>query len=397
MFSKLFNILRSDGRTLYVGSRGFASFLALVLSVVYSRELGVDKRSVLTFILVASLICATFLISPYSLTYRKITLRSKNVNDIHTTYSFLLVVISILATVVSTLSLYFFDTYVTSVPKNLFVASAIYTFTSSLAYGIQDILVACHKIRTNAIFDVATAVLQIITFFILTYYSKTSLIVSVLLSLSMPYFLTSFTIFTLIFNLYSPPSLFSFKLLLKGIRKNSVTSLSLSILDRYDKLLIAFLLPISFLGKYSVITGFVSIFRFLPDSYARSVFLPNNQISANRPTRAFYLFIIAALLLIPISIEGLISIALGDVWLISTFFILLVTIQEFGRAFFQYRLNLNIRSGFENKAFRASVVCLGVALVTVPLSIWSYGVYGPPIVLSLIYFFIAIWLGGESA
>lgn len=383
---------KANDQLLYISSRGIAGFLAVGFSVVYSRALGVEKRSILSFILVISLVMSILIISPISLNYRKRNLNHDSSKELHIAYVLLSSFLSAFTTLIVIFIVWAYNKQVVPIPRNLYIAIGIYSLFSTLAFSLQDVLVATHKIRTSAVFDVLTVILQFLTYVLLYDFNKTSLVVTVLLALSIPYLITSFAIYTLVFNLYPWPQTSVIKSIFSGMQKSALVTLSIAFLDRYDKLVIAFLLPLPFLGKYAVISGFVALVRFLPESIARSLFFPQRIKSHISQQRSTHIMVFFGVLAAPFLTQELIKLLLGERWLVSTVFIFSIYLQEVFRGYFQVLLNKVIIAGFDRVASVASLGTVTAGILLVPLSVMHLNVYGPPVVMALAYGTASLWI-----
>ena len=68
--SRLGNLIGGSASRWFISTRGVSSTLALLLALSYTKILGVDKRSILAFIMVSALILTITLTSGISLALR---------------------------------------------------------------------------------------------------------------------------------------------------------------------------------------------------------------------------------------------------------------------------------------------------------------------------------------
>ena len=157
----------SSANRWFVSTRGISTGLALGLALSYTKVLGVDKRSILAFIMVSALILTFIFISGISL-----ALRNNPPNQIKNEELLgFLVLVALAGFIVAVLNcalLIIYSHLKTDIPGPIYIVCFIYSFLACLNLGYQDALVAIGNIKLATFFDIITILVQIfaLTFFI---------------------------------------------------------------------------------------------------------------------------------------------------------------------------------------------------------------------------------------
>ena len=144
-------------------TRGISSLLALVFSLYYSKTLGVEKRSLVTLMLVVIVIVIVILTSGVGLAFRKFTISNPKLISL----SAYLYTNLILAFLVSGFSIGILLTYSAShesIPTTLLYLAAIYAFLGALDFNFHQGLIAYGMFKIASILDLLTIVIQISVF-----------------------------------------------------------------------------------------------------------------------------------------------------------------------------------------------------------------------------------------
>ena len=159
-------------------------FTAMAFALIYSKQLGVERRGLLTFVMVTNLVFSILLISGISLHLRNIARREES-REVLGTYIFVVLLFSFLTPL---LNLVVLDVYQeithTNIPNNLVYVCVLYCFFSTLSYGMHDALLLIKSIKIASVMDLGVVVLQIVGYLTLIYSGETSYFVSVLISIS---------------------------------------------------------------------------------------------------------------------------------------------------------------------------------------------------------------------
>jgi hypothetical protein len=360
--------------------------LALGLALFYSNLLGVEKRSVLSFALVTSLLLTLLIISPFLTQYRKLV-QGKSLSDSHHS-SFLLLcsLLSLFVGIVFLLIALLYSRLISTLPANLIIVMVIYSVVSTLSFGIQDYLPIIGRVRVSIFSDVLLVTLQIFLFFFLTSINQLSIIVSVLLSLIFSYTLNVFSISSIIlFHQKIQDLVQSLRDLMQGIRFFFASG-AIHVADRIDKIAIAFLLPISNLAQFTTMTAFFIPIRIIFEGAIRQLYFQRQNIvrkkmkmrtGANLVTFSLLLvFFVVFLFLVATSVNFLIDLLLGDEWLLPLYVVGLYFVYELVRGFFIYVTHNRIRLDDYQYSNKAPVLLLFLSLVLTPFGIVYFGLAG---------------------
>ena len=282
--SRLGKLLGGSASRWFISTRGFSSILALLLALSYTKILGIDKRSILAFIMVSALILTVILTSGLSLALRNKP-KTEIRNEEFIGYLVLLLTLSLFAGGLNCLLLLFYSNIKSPIPAPIFVVCFIYTALACANLGLQDSLLAAGHLRLATIFDFVTILIQILGLLFFINIAQTSLIVSVFISFIFSYSLISFASTAILLNSFPIKS----SLLAGGIRSLIVQSkqqhlfgIASGLVDRIDRFLIGLILPIAFLAKYALLSSIISFARFLPDSAAKISLLRHHRGETTR-------------------------------------------------------------------------------------------------------------------
>lgn len=256
--------------------RFIPALLGFVFSLLYSKLMGIDNRSFLTFILLVNTILAFLLLSGLGLRVRNCE-SFKEVNSIFLAFlSFSLVVSLAITTalmitvIVVTSQFKVFSNLV--IPNNALIAIAIYSLLSALSIPFFDLLSTLQSFRAFLMIEILVIITQIVVFALLIILDQTTYFVSTLLAYSISY---SFLIFSTVVVLLSNSQFSfkvqnSFKLLFKRETAN-LFSLSFlnNLVERFDKILIPFNYASPQLAQITIFTNALSIFRVIPETFIR--------------------------------------------------------------------------------------------------------------------------------
>lgn len=372
---------------LYIPARGIATAFALGFALFYSRQLGVTNRGYIAAIMTFTVVTLILITSGTTLTLRNIATKGDFFPHF---YGFkTLIVLELLAA----LSLYIFEilifsTFKSEIPASLFLISIIYFVACGMHLISMEILLALHKFRLASKFEIITVLLQIVVFLISSQAQDISIAARLLISFSLAYFIISgFTVLMLWSSVGSWRCFSSPRDFLKKSKGNHSIGGILGLVDRFDRIIISWLLPISFLAQYSVMSSFIGFFRFVPDAYSK--ILVSLQIEKRRhlESKKFLLGSLAICILVTLIFLSRVLIVklLGPEWMLPWGVTILFAIQELVRGGFQVSGTARISLGDSVATNRASLI---LGLIAVPISIIAtlvFGVYGVPLGFTLTY------------
>ena len=371
-------------RKSYLPSRAVATGLSLGLAFYYSKDLGVVNRSFIAVIMTASILSIAACTSGSTLTLRAIKLNSMD-KDLKSSFRSLVLLQGIFAFVLYLVSVLSFSNFKDALPVQLLLVSVVYFVFSFLHLVFLEIVISTGNFKKAGQLEILTVVIQIIGYISGSFLGELSKASRLLFSFSISYLVIIVIAWRVTrFNIFAPltsPKNFSF--LTKG--KNSLGA-TLAILDRIDRLLIAWLLPTSNLGKYSVMSSFFSYFRFLPDAISKIIVAGPLKLKSGLLSKK----ILIGLLLVAFSLSILfgsrkfIEVYLGEVWLLPLTISILFMSQEIARGYFQVLQNrILARNTGEPNHFPIAIL-IAIILLAI-LLVQFIGLTGVPLAFTICY------------
>lgn len=351
----------------YLLSKVIGTFLAFGFALIYSRELGVENRSIVAYIFVLSSLIWIGLTSGTTLTLRKLGITSQR--QITASFFSLILVESIIGIILFISGLLVFSTYKTQIPYPIIIFGVGYFLFSGLAMVLIELLIACLKYSWGGYLELSAVLFQYVLYFLSLKLGIFSTAVSLLASFTLSYMIiATIIIFLLGTNLHIKfefKSPWDFWKLTKGSHSLGI---SLGMMDRVDKMLVAFFFPLGALAQYAVMSSLISFFRFIPD--ALSKFIISSRLHywrdiSKKPLLWTLILIILSITAI-FSTQFLILNLLGRDWLLPWTVTLAFILQELARGVFQLTGNYKISVGLARSSHNAS---LSLVISAVPLSI----------------------------
>lgn len=380
-----------QNRRVYVPMRGIASAASLFLAFWYSKELGVLNRSFLAVIMTTSILCSIAFTSGATFTLR--ALKVNGVSEALKKSFFTLVAMQgILAFFTYSIALAIFSQFKDELPRQLILGALVYFIFSLLHLVMLEVLLAADKFKKVGHLEVLTVVSQIILYFGLSFFSHISVASRVLLSLTISYFIiciyATFIIeFKPFFGFRSPKE---FWRLTRG--RNSLGTV-LGILDRADRIIIAWTLPTINTGQYAVMGSILGFFRFIPDAISK-IIVSGKIAFLVRVVRVKVLVglgLILSLIILTAASQVVINYYLGAEWLLPWWVSLLFGAQEIVRGTFQVVQNERL-SKLSGQNSRLHFLLLGTNLGLAFLLSHTLGLVGVPLGFLLGYCFSLIWV-----
>ncbi len=379
-------------------TRGISSLLALVFSLYYSKTLGVEKRSLVTLMLVVIVIVIVILTSGVGLAFRKFTISNPKLISL----SAYLYTNLILAFLVSGFSIGILLTYSAShesIATTLLYLAAIYAFLGALDFNFHQGLIAYGMFKIASILDLLTIVIQISVFSLFSLSNQVSIAASLFTSLIISY-ITSVVSSTLILLVHTnasiAPSWKDICLLIKTSTPFHVVGVASGFADRIDRIAIAWFLPLGFLGKFTVGTSLLTYLRFLPEALSRLIVSGQSsfQLSASKLISKswfarFFMGVFASLVFATFS-QVLIWVVLGKQWLIPFVVVFGFSVQELVRGYFQMRISALIATGEENIVAKLSVLLIMLSAILSIIGVNLAGLIGVPIGIALTYLILIL-------
>lgn len=398
--SRLGSFIGGSASRWFISTRGVSSTLALLLALSYTRILGVDKRSILAFIMVSALILTILFTSGISLTLRNKP-KAEIKDEEFIGYLVLILVLSLAAGVINCLLLILYSHLKSDIPIPIFVVCFVYTFLACGNLGSQDALLAAGNIKIATIFDLLTILVQILTFIFFVNIAQTSLMVSVFVAFIFSYSLISFASVAIILNnIQINKSLLKrgIKSILVQSRKQHLFGIANGLVDRIDRFLVGVILPLAFLAKYALLTSIISFARFLPDSAVKITLLKHHRgegtkrISYSSQQLAF--ISIAGILLVATA-QSFIYIAFGSTWLLPAYVGVLVMGQEILRGNYQLKAMKLVAIGGNHEMSRISGALIFLSVFLITIGVVTCGVWGAPLAMLIVYSLLTLQIERE--
>lgn len=381
-------------RGLYIPSRGIATMLSLLFAFIYTKDLGVINRSYVAVIMTFSVLIIIFMTSGTTLTLRNLPATSKTIKNISSFIS-LIIIEGVAGLFLFFLALISFSFLKNPIPQPLILISLLYFIFSTSHLIFMEVLIAYKNFAQAGKYEILTIIFQILFYYLSGLIPGLSIASRLFLSISASYtiiitlsYLVVKSDFIKITKLGDPRVFFGQS---KG---NHSIGTVLGIIDRLDRLVIAWFLPITFLGKYTVMSSFISFFRFIPDSISKLMISSKSKVWGNFLRNPMLLFLgVACLVAVIISVsQVLISNILGPDWLLPWSISLIFALQELARGAFQVSGNYKVSVGSSSQTHIAALVLLFTAgPFAIALSYWQ-GLIGVPLGFFISYSGLLIYL-----
>lgn len=352
------------------------------LALIYSRQLGIENRAIIGFVLTTAVTLLLVFSAGFALTFRQLAGQPDYQEREITLVASLTLVASILASIFMAISLSIYSHFKAQIPSHLFYASIIYSFFACLDYSCFNILVGIKRIRTAGILELSTILVQILLYLILSRTHLFTLAISLLITIIFSYALTFLVTIKIIASKLSV-----FDLQNKDLRKefyalsrhNYFYSLITGLTDKSDKLIVAWLLPLAIFSKYSVLVGLIGYLRFLPDALA-ILLVASKNLSFYTLINNFRKFI----LLFGLIFYGSVGIAsyyfvrlwFGNTWTLPIQIAFFIAFQELLRAIYQLSTNQLIRLGANLENSKVLSIFLAINLSTTVIGSIFIGLNG---------------------
>jgi O-antigen/teichoic acid export membrane protein len=375
---------------LFLSTRGLTSGLALVLALYYTKLLGVEKRSILVFIMVTALILTVIFTSGVSLTFRNRAAESINSKNLMA-YLTTITVGGFGVAILSSVFLWFFSQSQSEIPPSIYIIGFVYSFLACLNLGFQDALVAKGNLRLATFLDFITILVQGLSLIFFVYLDQTSLFMSVIISFVISYLLIVFatiSVFIQTEKLEFKGVRKEIKLLLSASKQNQLFGIANGMVDRLDRLLVGLMLPLTFLAKYALITSLISFTRFFPEAYNRVLLMKYHQKKAKQQNNfglvAYALIGFAVVIFVFVS-QGFIQIVFGQKWLLPINIALIFALQEILRGWYQSNATKLVAIGSSKVVSQMSLFLILGALVLMLVGINMMGLVGAPLSMVVLY------------
>ncbi len=375
---------------LFLSTRGLTSGLALVLALYYTKLLGVEKRSLLVFIMVSALILTVIFTSGVSLTFRNRPAESINSKNLMA-YLVIITLGGFGVAILSSLLLFYFSQSKSEIALSIYIIGFIYSFLACVNLGFQDALVAKGNLKLATFLDFVTILIQALGVIFFVYLDQTSLFMSVIIPFVVSYLLIVFATISVFiqtekFELGGLKK--EVRLLLNSSVQNQLFGIANGMADRLDRFLIGLMLPITFLAKYALITSLISFTRFFPETYNRILLLKHHQKNAQQ-NRNFslvaYMLMGVAVFVFVFTSQAFIQIIFGQEWMLPIGIALIFALQEILRGWYQSNATKLLALGETKAVSQISLVLVVGAVLLMLAGIHVIGLAGAPLSMVILY------------
>ena len=370
----------------YLLYKNLGGITSLLLAFIYSDSLGIVNRSILTYVLVLSTLIWIALSSGSTLTLRKMKPDLKSIEF----KSFLGLVYCEMSIgfALFTSGLLLYSLLEVQIPFNFFLLSLVYFLIAGIISTLIEILISRLQFVYSAKIEFGCTLLQLVFFFLLKQTTLFTLGVVILLSFIASYFFACCLI-ALKLKVIAPPLLRPSNpiLFLHFTKGNHTLGISIAILDRLDKVFIAFIFPLGTLAPYSIFVSLLSLFRTFPDYLSRLIISHKvttfaSLIWVRVQLVCIYFSLLAGMVLVS---RSLVFNSLGKDWVVPIAVGFTIALHELLRGMFQIRLNELVSRG--SKA--ASSLFPILALVFIPPALLlvsqKFGLVGVPLTYVMVY------------
>ena len=373
-------LARISGDRSLIPVRGLSLILALGFALLYSKQLGVERRGLLTLVMTTNLVFSILLISGISLHLRNLT-KMGGADKYVGNYLLVVAGFSLLTPILNfgTLKLYEI-LFETNIPNNLIYVSLIYCFFSTLSYGFHDLLLLIKSLKLFAFMDISVILIQIAAYFTLLFSGETSYFVSVLVAITTSYLVMTFSTIVLVLSQYKPILSFDilvFKNLFRESGSPYLLNLASQLLERLDKVFIGFQTSSADLGRYSTNQSIFSLLKFLPDSISKLSIARNRnylvKLSSSKTRNLMLVFLIISLTQV---ISEFVRIVLGPEWTIAWYLLISIALIEVMRGFHNIVTTNIVRLGEFHHFKQMTIVQIFIGVIVQPFSVYFLGVAG---------------------
>ena len=164
----------------------------MVFALFYSNSLGVERRSLVAFIMTSALVVGVIFTSGVSLTFRK-SIQDPDTKITVNSYIYLTTLLSLVASAVTYISVYIFSKTKIEIPRTLLLMTALYAFFATMDYCYHQALIAFNLFKLASILDVLTICMQVAIYLMLFFANRVSIAVSLLSALILSYITSTIT------------------------------------------------------------------------------------------------------------------------------------------------------------------------------------------------------------
>lgn len=383
-----------EARQFYLPSRAIATTLSLLFAFFYSKELGVVNRSLVAVVMTLSVMIIIFATSGTTLTLRNLQPEKQIVKYLSSFISLILIE-AVIGLLLFYVSLMIFSTFRVPLPTTIISVALFYFFSSAMHLIFMEMLIAFKRFKIAGLFEVLTILLQFSFFFMAKSAIEISIAGRLFLALSASYLIVAiFCYLELRPELTEIKKLGDPRILFKQSKGNHSIGTVLGMVDRLDRLVIAWFLPIVLLGKFAVMSGFISFFRFIPDALSKILISTKSEAwrkYLKSPISITVGLTIFAGLSAFVS-QIIVSYMLGPEWLLPWGVGFTFALQELARGAFQLNGNYKVSIGVSTKTHKAALILfMSAGPLAIFFAYW-FGVIGVPFGFLMSYLGVLLYM-----
>lgn len=383
-----------EARRFYLPSRAVATTLSLLFAFFYSNELGVVNRSLVAVVMTLSVMIIIFATSGTTLTLRNLQPERKIGKNLSSFISLVFIEV-VLSLLFFYLALMIFSTFRVRLPTTIISVALIYFLSSAVHLIFMEMLIAFKRFKVAGLFEILTILLQFLFFFTAKLVIGISIAGRLFLALSASYLIVAvFCYLELRPELTENKKLGDPRIIFKQSKGNHSIGTVLGIVDRLDRLVIAWFLPIVLLGKFAVMTSFISFFRFIPDALSKILISTKSEVW-RKYLKSPILIVVGLTIFTGGSVfasQILVSQMLGPEWLLPWGVSFVFALQELARGTFQLSGNYNVSVGISTKTHNAALLLFISAGPLAILFAYWFGVIGVPLGFLLSYLGVLLYI-----
>ena len=372
-------------------AKTFSAILALMFSVLYSRQLGTDSRGIVSALFLTALILSEVLLGAINLKIRTTHLTKLDIREV-SDFIFISLLGSLLIGTLTSCSLIAYSELKTNIATPFILISFLYGFVASCLDQFVNLQLSFGNFSLVWRIELACVTIQVGIYLCLLFTNLFSTAINLIVSIVASYI---FATLYMLSNL-GIDYLRQFKLS-KNVRRqffrlshgNAIYVITTSILDRLDRIFVLLIFTNGIFAKFSVLTGLVLFLRFIPDFFSK-IILAKRITKWNKSKRtSIWLLLGVVFVTIPIAsifVNLIIRIILGPEWMLPKEVVFMVIFSEFLRAIFMIRINARLATlSFENTHSSLSLSALLISTIVALISLYQRNLIIIPLAMTIGY------------
>jgi O-antigen/teichoic acid export membrane protein len=281
-----------------------------------------------------------------------------------------------------------YSQYKNPLDSTLVLLSILYLTSTGFHWLFMESLVSTGKLKSVSVLEVLTVFGQFIFYVLSSLISNLSVATRLLSAFAISYLFVSIFAYYMILRTKK----YTIKLnnprdFLRLSKHNHFFGASLGFMDRFDRLLVGFLLATPVLGKYAVAITLVALLRFVPDGVSKLIIAKKvslGRVAFLRKDLVVVCVLVFSFIVVFLSREITKSF-LGPEWLLGVSIYLAISLQELMRGSYQVLANRNILNGFPKSVHTSATLLPLISIVGALLGVNLIGLIGVPLAFSAAY------------